>query len=91
MSVVYPPIFEYIFTGELTPVLEERTKLIIENITKSIAPFSLVKYFDEPITEDKKTRTFILISTSNITTYLCSTFFNDCNMKLEVFYKQRVI
>jgi len=54
MSVVYPPIFEYIFTGELTPVLEERTKLIIENITKSIHLFHLLNISMNQLQKIKK-------------------------------------
>jgi hypothetical protein len=82
--------FEYILTGDLTKSLEERTTLITDNITKGILPFSLIKYYDEDIGDDKKKRIFILASNINMTNYIYSEYFKDCNMEISVYFKQRI-
>jgi hypothetical protein len=87
----FPPFFEYIFRSDLTPLLEERTKIITDTITKSIAPFSFIKYYDDPIGDDKKVRTIVLSSSSDITSHLCITYFKDCNTQVEVYYRQRIM
>jgi hypothetical protein len=82
--------FEYILTGDLTKSLEERTTLITDKITKGILPFSLIKYYDEDIGDDKKKRIFILASSVNMTDYIYSNYFKDCNMEISVYFKRRI-
>lgn len=84
--------FEYVYSGDLTPVLEEKTTLITQGITGGTVPFNLVKYYDEDVSgTDKKKRTFVLVSPVNITDYLYNNYFKDCNMVMNVYYKQRIV
>jgi len=82
--------FEYILTGDLTNSLEERTTIITDKITKGTLPFSLIKYYDEEVSEDKKKRIFILASNINMTNYIYSEYFKYCNMEISVYFKQRI-
>lgn len=83
--------FEYILTGDLNKNLEERTNLIIDKLTKGTLPFSLIKYYDEEVNEDKKIRIFILASNINITNYIYFEYFKDCSMDISVYFKQKIV
>ena len=82
--------FEYILTGELNKTVEERSKLITDKITNGTLPFNLIKYYDEDTGNDKKLRIFILASSANITNYIYSNYFKDCNMEISVYFKQKI-
>jgi len=86
--------YEYTLSGALTPLYEEKTAAVVENIKVGNVPFVLVKYWDEPLDfpeeNDKKRRTFVLNSPNNITDYLNNYCFKDCNLNISVFYKQRI-
>jgi hypothetical protein len=87
--------YEYTLSGALTPLYEEKTSSVVENVKIGNVPFVFVKYWDEPldfpIENDKKRRTIILTSSTNITDYLNSVCFKDCNLNVSCFYKQRII
>jgi hypothetical protein len=83
--------FEYILVGDLNKNLEEKSTLITDKITKGThLPFNLIKYYDEDIGDDKKKRIFILASNVNITNYIYSEYFKDCNMEISVYFKQKI-
>jgi len=84
--------FEYIFSGDLTTELEEKTLKLTNLITNGFVPFSLIKYYDEVITDsDKKRRTFIFASPINMGQYIYSNYFNNNNMEMIIYYKQRLV
>ena len=82
--------FEYILTGDLTKSLEEKTTLITDKLTKGTLPFSLIKYYDEEVSEDKKKRVFIFASNVNMANYIFSEYFRDHNMEISVYFKQKI-
>jgi len=85
-------LYEFIYSGDVTPLLEEKTKLLIDGISAGNVPFNLVKYYDEEITgTDKKKRTFVLTSVININNYLYMNYFKNSNMVMNVYYKELVI
>ena len=84
--------FEFIITGELTPVLEERTNKIVTDIGFGNSPFMLHKYYDDeiPNTEGKKKRTIIITSPVNVRLILFTYYFNECAVQLTGYYKQLI-
>jgi len=88
---MYPSFYEYYYTGELNEKMEEITKNIINNINLSMCTYNLVKYYDTELGENKKNRTFYFTSPLNINTFIYNSFFTNCDIKMEVYYKQRII
>lgn len=80
--------YEYIITGELTPLVEEQTLSLIKSIDEGI-PFSIIKYTDETIGE-KKQRVLVLASHINMWGYFYNHFKNSV-MDFKVYNKQRII
>ena len=69
--------YEYILTANLTPEFEDKSKLLIEEINKYYVPYHIHKFVDEEIGEDKKQRTIIINSHTNIKDYLISRGFSE--------------
>jgi len=88
---MYLPFFEYSYEGELTPLLEEKTKILLNTYGSELVPFNLIKYYDEKIyNSDKKRRTIILTSYINLSDYFYNTYFKDCNLDVIIYYKQQI-
>ena len=83
--------FEYIFTGILTPDIEQRSTRLLNEMNNYYAPpFSIQKIVDETLDEEKKQRTIIIHSRIHVADYLTSVF-SGCEMKLTCYWKQRII
>ena len=82
MSYTSPSLYKYIFTGKLTPLLEEKTEKLLNNYDKD---YALIRYYDQD-----KLRSIILVSIENMTPFLCN-IFNKYNMELEVFFNNELI
>jgi len=82
MASVSPSLYKYIFSGKLTPLLEEKTEKLLEINDKD---YAFVRYYDQ-----NKHRTIILVSIENMTPVLCNVF-NIYNMELEVFFNNDLI
>jgi hypothetical protein len=83
--------FEYIFTGILTPEVEQNsTRLLNEMNNYYTPPFSIQKFVDETLDEEKKQRTIIIHSQIQVSDYLASVF-SGCDMKLTGYWKQQII
>jgi len=82
--------FEYVITGDLTPLFEEKTEFILSQINEGNALYRLDKYTDEVITEEKKRRTLILTCAINISNILYP-IFKDNNFVILGFFKQRIM
>lgn len=88
--------YEYTLEGELTPLYEEKTNLITEQMNARSIPLTLVKYWDEKMDTsldiDKKKRTIVLVCDIFFNAdYLKNNFFKDCDLNITCFYKQRII
>lgn len=82
--------FEYIFTGELDSNLEEKTETLVKSVYNNNAPYNLINYYDTVINDDKKERTIILTSSSNIKDYILNNCFTNCKMNVVTYYKQYI-
>jgi len=82
--------FEYTITGELTPEYDEKTKVFLERITNGTAFYNLSKYWDEEVTSEKKNRTIVLTTPTNMWIYLYD-MIKGLNLSLVGHYKQRII
>jgi|688.fasta_scaffold180824_3 hypothetical protein len=83
--------FEYFFTGILTPEVENKTSLLLNEMNNYYTPpFSVHKIIDEGLDEEKKTRTLIIHSHINVTNYLVR-HFAGCDMKPNAYWKQQII
>jgi len=82
--------FEFIFSGDLTPEYEEKTKLLLKQINEGFVPFKIEKYYDEDISTDKKKRTIVIVSHINVWEYL-NLQMQDLKLMFVAYYKQRFI
>jgi len=82
--------FEFIINGDLTPIYEEKTELLLSQMNEGYSIYKLEKYYDEKINEEKKARTIILTSSINIIN-LIYPIFKDCKVQYIGYYKQRII
>lgn len=91
----YVSYYEYTISGSLTPLYEDKTVSLVENVKLGVVPFVLVKYWDElenyPVENDKKKRTIVLTSALNIVDYLRNACFKDCVLNITCFYKQQIM
>ena len=46
--------FEFVFTGNLTPVYEDKTNEFLKEINNYYVPYTIHKIIDEDIGDDKK-------------------------------------
>lgn len=82
--------FEYIIEVPINEAVEKRTEDILNMIKEGICCFNLHKISDEEISEDKKKRTFILTSYSNIAQFLYK-LFNGLQVKFTCYNKFPVL
>ncbi len=82
--------FEYNISGNLTPELEEKTKMILDKVNDGSAFFIVQKYWDEDITPEKKQRNIVLTSHVDIWLPLFDMLKGN-GLNFSVYYKQRII
>jgi len=82
--------FEITFSGILTPEYEEKTKELLKLVYEGYPPFSIHKFWDESIYDEKKIRTLIIYSNINMSDYFYR-YFSDCKLQMRVYYKQLII
>jgi hypothetical protein len=82
--------FEFVFNGILTPVYEEKSNEILNEVNKYYVPYVIHKFIDEDIEDDKKKRTIILHSHINVIDMLSKKFIN-CGLDTRVYWKQQII
>jgi len=81
--------YEFILSGNLTPELEEKSKLLLEEVNKYYVPYNIHKFIDEEIAEDKKKRTIVIYSQMNIKDFLLKKFMN-CGLEMLIYFKQQI-
>jgi len=82
--------FEFVFTGNLTPVYEDKTNEFLKEINNYYVPYTIHKIIDEDIGDDKKNRTIIIHSHLNITDVLSKKFLS-CRLHMNLYWKQQII
>jgi hypothetical protein len=82
--------FEFVFSGNLTSVYEDKTNEILKEMNSYYTPYSIHKIIDEDIGDDKKFRTIIIHSHLNITDVLSKKFLN-CELRMNLYWKQQII
>jgi len=82
--------FEYNVSGELTPELEEKTKLLVTKLNDGTAFYNIQRYWDEEVTPEKKRRFFVITAPVNIWIPLYN-LLNLTDLSFSAYHKQRFI
>lgn len=80
---------EYMIEFQITEETEKKTNEIMEIIKKGNCAFNFIKFIDEEESPDKKKRTFIITSYSNISQILFH-LFNGIDAKYNCYIKSPV-
>jgi len=82
--------FEYNITADITPLLEEQTTKLLNIQNHGVPFFHVVSFSDEVVSEEKKRRSFVLTSPTNIWNFFFN-HFKDSSAEMKVYQKQRII
>jgi hypothetical protein len=81
---------EYVIEFIITEETEKKTKEIMDIIKEGKCAFNFIKYIDEDDVDNKKKRTFILTSYSNISQMLFH-LFNGIEVKYSCYIKSPIM